>query len=272
VSDPVTDFGTTRDGLIQLRCRWAADTTARGAVLIVHGMSEHSGRYDHVARRLNGAGFHVVAFDHRGHGRSSGDRTHVERFAEYVDDVADHLAVVAGLGLPTAVVGHSLGGLITLCHAVSDRPQSDAYVLSGPALGHGRPAWETAITPFADLVAPRVFLPTAFDATMLSHDPEVVRAYEEDPLIRSGATPRFGAEVLAAMEQARSRLDQLRRPVLVVHGADDEIVPAASSRVLEQSPFVDRLELPGMRHEVFNEVGGAAVLDRVVSFLELELV
>lgn len=271
MSDPIIDFGTTRDGLTQLRRRWEADTAARGAVLIVHGMSEHSGRYDHVARRLNADAFHVVAFDHRGHGRSSGPRTHVERFGEYVDDVADHLAAVAGLGLPTAVIGHSLGGLVTLCHAVSDRPQPGAYVLSGPALGHGRPGWETAITPLADLVAPRLFLPTAFDASMLSHDPEVVRAYEQDPLIRSGATPRFGAEVLAAMDEVRSRLDHLRRPVLVLHGADDEIVPAASTRVLEQSPFVDRLELPGMRHEVFNEVGGAAVLDRVVSFLELEL-
>lgn len=271
MTDAVIDVGTTRDGLTQLRRRWEADTTARGAVLLVHGMSEHSGRYDHMARRLNGAGFHVVGFDQRGHGRSSGRRTHVERFGEYVDDVADHLAVVTGLGLPTAIVGHSLGGLITLCHAVSDRAQPDAYVLSGPALGHGRPAWEIAITPLADLVAPRVFLPTAFDATMLSHDPEVVRAYETDPLIRPGATPRFGAEVLAAMDEARSRLDHIRRPVLVLHGADDEIVPAASSRVLEQSPFVDRLELPGMRHEIFNEIDRAAVLDRVVSFLELEL-
>lgn len=267
----IVDFGTTRDGLRQLRRRWPAPAPVRGVVLVVHGMSEHSGRYDHVARRLNAAGYHVVAFDHRGHGGSAGRRTHVERFSDYVDDVADHLAEIGRLGLPTAILGHSLGGLVSLVHAVSPRPQPDAYVLSGPALGHDRPAWEIAVTPIANRIAPRVFIPTALDSSELSRDPRVAAAFDADPLIRSGATARFGASVLAAMDEARAGLAELRRPTLVLHGAQDRIVPTESTRILAESPFVDRVELADMRHEVFNEIGAGAVLDRVVAFLDSEL-
>ncbi len=130
-----TDHGTTRDGLIQMRRRWKPTGGARVAVLLLHGIAEHSGRYEHVGRRLADAGFDVVAYDHRGYGRSGGRRGHVDSWSEFSDDIEDQLAEVRALGLPTVVLAHSMGGLMATRYLVDERPEPDLLVLSGPAMG-----------------------------------------------------------------------------------------------------------------------------------------
>jgi len=151
----IIDYGVTRDGLTQLRRRWKAAGTARAIVLIVHGISEHSGRYEAVGQQLAEAGFHVVAYDHRGHGQSGGRRTYVDSFDELLDDLEDHLSEVRQLGLPVVVLGHSMGGLIATAYAVSSRPQPHYLVLSAPALGAEVPSWQRVAAPYASSMPTR---------------------------------------------------------------------------------------------------------------------
>jgi len=267
------DYGLTRAGTHQLRRQWkVADGRPRAVALLVHGISEHSGRYEHVGQHLADAGFHTVAFDHRGHGHSDGPRVHVDAFSDFLDDVEDHLATAQSVGLPTVLIGHSMGGLICSAYAVSDRPQPDVLVLSGPALGANVPAWQRTLAPRLSQLAPRLFIPSFdFDEAVLSRDEWVQAAYLADPLIKSGATPRLGDEMFRAMDHTLANLDRWRVPTLVLHGADDQLVPATASEPLETVLGVERHALPGLRHEIFNEPEAHELLDQVVVFATAHL-
>jgi len=270
-STAIIDYGRTRAGTRQLRRQWKSVGPARAVVVLVHGISEHSGRYEHVGARFSAAGFHTVAFDQRGHGQSEGVRTYIDSFDSFVDDVEDHLEIARRQDLPVVLVGHSMGGLVCTAYAVSDRPQPDLLVLSGPALGANVPTWQRVLAPKIAQLAPKFFLPANLDSSVLSRDPAVQQSYKDDPLIKSGATAKIGAELFATMESVGAALDEIRVPTLCLHGADDELVPASVSRPLDGLPGVERRELPGLRHEIFNEPEGPEVLDDVVTWINERL-
>jgi alpha-beta hydrolase superfamily lysophospholipase len=239
-------------------------------MLLLHGISEHSGRYEHVGRHLAAAGVEVIAIDHRGFGMSGGRRAYVASFDEFVDDVEDQLAEVRMLGLPTVLLGHSMGGLIALSYVLEGRPAPDALALSGPALGANVPALLRVLVPVLNRLAPRLRVPTPIKGSQLATDPLVGQAYFADPLVVRTSTPALGHAMLARVTWANehlARLDAHAVPTLVQHGADDPLVPASSTVALGGLPGVHRIEYPGLRHEIFNEPAGPAVLDDLLAWL-----
>ena len=268
-----TDFGLTRDGIVQLRRRWSAGSP-RAAVLLLHGIAEHSGRYEHVGEHLAGAGFEVIAIDHRGFGLSGGRRAYVASFGEFLDDVEDQLAEVRALGLPTVMLGHSMGGLIALSYVLERRPAPDALALSGPALGANVPVVLRALVPVLNRIAPRLRVPTPIKGCQLATDPRVGEAYFADPLVVRTSTPALGHAMLSQVAWANAHLAELdgrALPTLVQHGADDSLVPAASTVALGAMTGVQRIAYPGLRHEIFNEPSSPAVLDDLVGWLDTVL-
>jgi acylglycerol lipase len=268
-----TDFGLTRDGLVQLRRRWRADAPW-AAMLLLHGISEHSGRYEHVGAHLAAAGIDVIAIDQRGFGLSGGRRSYVASFGEFLDDVEDQLAQVRTLGLPLVLLGHSMGGLIALGYVLEGRPPPDALALSGPALGANVPAVLRAVAPVLARVAPRLRVPTPIDGAQLASDPRVGEAYFADSLVVRTSTPALGQAMFSQIDWTNEHLTDLgglALPTLVQHGADDSLVPAASTVPLGAIPGVRRIEYAGLRHEIFNEPSGPAVLDDLVAWLHAVL-
>ncbi|SDJ57086.1 alpha/beta hydrolase [Nonomuraea jiangxiensis] len=247
---------------------WPHDRPRYVAVL-VHGYGEHIGRYEYVADRLVRHGAAVYGPDHMGHGRSDGDRVHIEDFEDVVTDVhsvvgqarADHP------GVPVVVIGHSMGGLIATRYAQRYGDDLTALVLSGPVIGE----WEVLTTLLAYEEPPH----TPIDPATLSRDPSVGTAYEEDPLVWHGPFKRPTLEALATTlaEIAKSgRLGAL--PTLWVHGADDALVPLAGSRSgieATKGPNLTERIYPGARHEVFNETNRDEVLDDVTTFVDRAL-
>ncbi|MEZ5246439.1 MAG: alpha/beta hydrolase [Acidimicrobiales bacterium] len=273
--EPVTsaaDHGTTRDGLVQLRRRWQPAGDAHGAVLLLHGIAEHSGRYEHVGRRLADAGFEVVAIDHRGYGRSGGRRGHVDRWSRFTDDVEDQLAQVREFGLPTVLLGHSMGGLMATRYAVdTDRPQPDLLVLSGPALDAEIPTHLRLVAPLASRIAPRFEVREKGDPALLSKDPKVGEVFYADPYRVPFPTARLGHELMTAMTEARAGIDNIAMPTLVLHGTDDRLVPASASDIFETLPNAERILYDGLRHELFNEAEGLEIVDTVIAWLNRHL-
>ena len=263
------------DGTELLVRHWAsAADPAWATVLIVHGLAEHSGRYEHVGDRLAEAGAEVASYDHRGFGASDGRRAYVDDWSVFHDDLAERLAATrAAAGRrPVAIYGHSLGGLITLGYAVSDRPQPDAYVLSAPAIGDTVPGWQRRLATVMNRVAPRTYVANPFDGDALSRDPSVGERYVADPLTFRKSSWRLAKLLFEEQRRVGESLARVRVPTLVIHGGDDDrVVPTASTERLAELPGVTRRVLPGLRHEVHNEPEGLEVVDEIAEWLRSTL-
>jgi alpha-beta hydrolase superfamily lysophospholipase len=251
----------------QFRRIWEADEPHAEAV-ILHGIAEHSGRYEHIGSTLAAAGYRTRAYDHQGFGRSGGPRGHISSWDIYLDDVEDHLDRARESGLPVVLLGHSLGGLIAFTYAVSDRPQPDVLLLTGPALGAETPAWQRIAAPIFGRIAPRLFIKSEFDGGLLSTDADVGAVYEADPLRVKGSTARLGLEAFEAMKYANERLDRLRVPTMVVHGGADRIVPVEFSAPIGAQELATRIVLEGLEHEVLNEPNWAETMQTLIGFAD----
>ena len=229
---------TVRDGIV-LRTRTWPTEAPKGRVVIVHGLAEHSGRWEHVGDFLAARGYEVHAYDWRGHGESEGHRGHADTFEHMVDDLEEILESLP-FDLPRYVYGHSMGGLISATYAVSDRAQPAGFVLSAPALAADLPAPLRLAAKVLPRFAPKLRLKSPIEGSHLSRDPTVAEKYFADPLLQLANTAQFGNEALQTMDATTAHLDRIRVPVLVVHGAEDELIAPAASAPLAAVPTVRR--------------------------------
>ncbi|MEM7095774.1 MAG: lysophospholipase [Actinomycetota bacterium] len=265
------DYGTSRTGTRLLRRQWVPEGVPRAIIVIVHGIAEHSGRYDAVGRQMADADFGVVSYDQEGHGESGDRRGHVNDFGTFIDDLEDLLAEARTIGVPIVLCGHSMGGLIAATYAVSDRPQPDLLVLSGPALGALAPAAQQTFAHKLAQLAPKAHPKLPFDPMVLSRDPGVAEAYTNDPLIKGGGSAALISGLFRAADATGATLDRIRVPTLCLHGRDDELVVPEASAGLEGLPGVERRVLDGLRHEIFNEPEGPEVVQQVIDWIDSQL-
>lgn len=265
------DYGTNRKGNRQTRRQWVPTTAPRALALIIHGIAEHSGRYEAVGSQLAEAGIGVVAIDQRGHGTTEGTKGYVESFDGFLDDVEDQLTEMRAFDVPLVLIGHSMGGLVSTAYAISDRPRPDLLVLSGPALGTDFPGWQQTFVSKLAQLSPKLFLGPPFDTAVLSRDPAVGEAYNADPLVKPGGSTNLLTGLFETMHATAARVDELSMPTLCLHGGDDELVPTIGSAVLEGVAGVERRVLPGLRHEIFNEPEGPDVVGSVIDWIDSQL-
>jgi len=248
---------------------WPARGTPWAAMLIVHGLAEHSGRYEHVGDGFAHAGIDVWALDLRGNGGSGGRRAHVDRWSDYLDDVEWRLGAVreAAKGKPVVLLGHSLGGLITFDYTTSGRPAPDLLVLSAPALDSTIPGWKKTLARTLSGIAPTKRITNELTGDQLSTDPAVGERYFADPLVEQTTTTRLAAEAIGSQDRVARRFGALTIPTLVFHGDADSIVPVAASEPLGSLPGVRRVVFPNLRHETLNEPSGPEIVAEVVRWL-----
>ena len=252
-------------------------TAPRAALLLVHGLAEHSGRYAHVARWFAARGYASVAIDYRGHGRSPGPRVHVDSFDPWCDDVASGLELARRLhpGLPLVPIGHSQGGLIVLLQALRAPDNRPCTVVSSPLLGVAPSSRPNRALKLATKVllrlAPRLLVPNNVNPDWLSRDPAVGRAYLADPLVSRKVSAGWFRALQQAMHQAHTRAHEWSSPLLVVASHGDRIVDAAATArwVGRVTPGrVEAVYWDDLRHELFNETNQLEVLTTVSSWLE----
>ena len=260
-------------GIRLYRQSWLPDGPPRAVVVIAHGAGEHSGRYAHVAVRLVDEGYAVYALDHRGHGRSEGPRAVIDRIDNAADDL-DRLIMLAASeqpGVPLFLLGHSMGGTISVRHAMAHQDRLTGLILSAPlaALEAASPVTRlvarvlSALTPSLGLFA--------VDPELVSRDPDVVNEYETDPLVHHDRLPaRTIAELASAVESFPEAAGAITVPTLIMYGSGDHLVPPAGSMMLN-----DRIGAPdkklntydGLYHEILNEPEQDAVMDDLCSWL-----
>lgn len=260
---------------------WRPEERPRGRVLLSHGYAEHSGRYAHVAERLVRAGLAVTAVDHRGHGRSGGDRATVRDFGLFAADLrivheAMQDAAPDEADLPVVLLGHSMGSAIALDYLLGTPLPVRLLVLSGTFLRtpEATPEPVRRLAPLLGRIAPRLQV-QPLDANLISRDPAVVAAYRADPLVYTGKVQAAtGAALLTLPDRVIPRAGAITLPTLLVHGGADGLADVEAARELERALGGDDVTLKvyeGLYHEVFNEPEQDRVLDDVVGWIEERL-
>ena len=257
---------------------WRPQETVRAALVIVHGIGEHSGRYLNVVNHLGPRGYAVWAYDHRGHGRSGGPRVHVDRWSQYLEDLHTFLPIARGqeTGLPLFVLGHSMGALIVLEYLQAHQDELRGAIISGAPIqpvGVAKP-YLVALARMLSPAIPRFTIRTKLDVEALSRMPTVVRAYRDDPRVYGVATVRWGAEALEAVERVKGGLGKIRLPVLIIHGGADRLNSSDGARLAFDriaSPDRTLRIYPETYHEPHNDMNFEEVLRDVEGWLDAHI-
>ena len=232
---------------------------------VVHGMGEHSGRYERFAAGMAKHRMATYALDLRGHGKSFGQRGHAESWSEWVDDATNFIRTVESqVSTEVVPLGHSFGGVVMLSAARAHRlSKARRFVLSSPALRLKAkvPAWQARLARLMSKVAPRLSVNNGVDAGTVSRIPEVVAAYRSDPLVHTHITARLYAEWEKAAAEDLALAGEINIPFLILAGTDDRLVDSSASQELHAATkSVSELRmLEGRYHEPFNDLGSDEV-------------
>ncbi len=270
---------TTADGL-KLRLREWPCTQARGTALIVHGLGDHIGRYEHVAAQLLRSGRSVVGYDQRGHGESEGGRGALNHADDLLADLAQVIdAVRRRHPGPLTLLGHSMGGLVAARFVAGglegapppawSRPV-DALLLSSPALDPGLSAAQKVALALAGRLAPDLAVGNGLKPDWISRDPAVVKAYLADSLVHDRITPKLARFIADNGAFVRAHAARWRVPTLLLYaGADRCVAPAGSAAFAAAAPpaMVTARAFPALFHEIFNEPERADVFAVLAAWL-----
>ena len=257
---------------------WLPEREPGALIVLVHGMAEHSGRYNTSVKDLVAQGYGVYALDHLGHGRSDGGRCCVKSFADFTQPLHQLILKLKQQykNVPVFLLGHSMGGLICAIYLLDHQDEVKGAILSAPAvLSYQRPNFITVIK----LMFYLIFSPNTgmlqLDASGVSRDPEVVTAYLNDPLVYTGQVP---ACLLLAMTKAMKRLLQqaglIQLPLLILQGDQDRLVNPEGAQLLYQRVGSQDKQLeryPDSYHEILNEPEYPQIINLIQGWLSKRL-
>lgn len=247
----------------------------KAIILLVHGMGEHCQRYNRIAKVLNNAGYTVCSMDLPHHGRSDGKKGHVDSFEQFQQAVLGLYQRIQQdyASKPLFLLGHSMGGLISARFLIDNQDKFDGAILSGPAIEFPElpSKWQiTLITAISKIFPSAGIIPV--DASLVSRDPDVVNAYEKDPLINSNKlSAKLLVEFLSTMNDVKQRARVIELPVMMMHGTADKLTAPAGSQWLHdniQSQDKTLRLYEGLFHEIFNEPEAEKIYQEVVEWLD----
>lgn len=246
----------------------------RGAVVLVHGLGEHAGRYDHVARRLNSWGFAVRGYDQYGHGESDGVRGGLPGGARLLRDLVDVIESTSARldrRLPLLVMGHSMGGLVASRLVAECKLPIHGLILSSPALDPGLSGFQKLMLSVLPRIAPDLTIGNGIDPDFISHDPDVVAAYKADPRVHNRISGRLARFIADSGPMVLAQAPRWTVPTLLMWAGDDKLVNPAGARAFAAaapSAVVTARCFNGLFHEIFNEPESEAVFATLKRWLD----
>lgn len=250
---------------------------AKRLVVILHGFADHSERYRELIDHLAGQGSVVFAYDQRGNGESEGQRGHLMRYQELVDELDAFLkiAYAAEPGLERVIYAHSTGAILALTYLYQHPQTADRLVLSAPCLilTFRAPAAKVLIGKAFSALLPTITLQAGFDPGSVSRDPAIVEANKADPLVTQAISTRFYTEVYGkAMPEALHRIEQVTLPTLVLQGTADRLVsPSVADEFEKRVPAAKIIRYEGGFHESHNDIHRQQVFGDVEDWLSAKL-
>src|SRR5437762_4643960 len=255
---------------------WRPAGKVRGVITVVPGFNAHSGYYAWAAEQLADRGLAVYALDLRGRGHSDGERFYVEKFANYVGDVAAvvSLAKEREPGLPTFLLGHSAAGVVACLYTLEHADELAGLICE--SFAHEIPAPDFALAVFKGLshLAPHAHI-LHLKNELFSRDIKVVEIMNNDPLIAHETQPtKTLAEMVRADERLKKEFPLITLPVLILHGtADKATKPSGSQRFYDMAGSKDKtLKLyEGHFHDLLNDLGKEQVMSDIGNWIDTHL-
>lgn len=265
------EFDIEADGATLRGRRWKTSGSSKATALIVHGIGEHSARYEHVALAMNAVGIDVVSYDQRGHGKSDGEHGVIPANDTLVKDAVLVFDYVARRGVGTPyLLAHSMGGAIAAFAVTTGQIRPLALILSSPAIRPQLPISERVLRWLYKRV-PDLALTSCIAPNDLTHDPVIREQIKNDLLMHTRASPRLVVSILEQGAAALARAPKLQLDTLLLIAGDDKVVErtAAEAFAAAMPPaHVTKHVYEGFFHEVFNEVDRKRVLDDLSAWLK----
>lgn len=252
----------------------------KALVVLVHGLGEHTARYAHVGKALTRAGYALVGFDLRGHGKSGGPRGHAASLEAYMQDIRQFFSLMEQRypAIPHFLYGHSLGGLLVLAYAIQYGAGLRGVIANEPALRSSlqEQKAKVAMVRLLGSLVPTMTLQSGLDAATLSRDPAVVEAYRKDPLVHDRTSLGFGKAALHAIDLCFARARDFPAPLLIMHGTGDKINYFSGSEdfaklVSEAGRDVTLRLWNDLYHEIHNEPEKEEVFQFMIEWLDKHL-
>lgn len=268
----------TQDGLTLHGITWKPDGTPKAGILLVHGIGEHIGRYLHVAEVLTNAGYELMAFDLRGHGKSEGIRGHAPSYGLLMDDINRGISIMHENlpGLPIFLYGHSLGGNLALYYSVTQSNHLTGLIATSPALGVTVPIppAKMFVGKIMYKVFPSFLMKNGLDTNDLSRDPKVGSAYTNDPLVHPYTSARLGLDLINSGKFIIDNAKNVHFPILLMQGTSDKLVSPALTHefaIQARADLVTYKEWPGYYHELHNEPDKDEVFKTILDWINAKL-
>jgi alpha-beta hydrolase superfamily lysophospholipase len=264
---------TSFDDIKMYAQEWTPDGDMKAALILVHGLGEHSGRYAHVGAVLAKNGYGLFGFDLRGHGKSGGPRGHAPSYEAFMKDIDIMFENVKAThpGKPLFIYGHSLGGLLVLSYVLNRKPEIKGAIVTSPGLRTALQDQKAKVfmAKLLGSIAPAATLPSGLDPNAVSSDPEIVRKYKEDPLVHDTISFGMAKSLIVAIPSVYAHVAEFPVPLLLMHGENDQIAfPVGSEEVASLVKGDCTLKLwEGMSHETHNEPGKEKVFAYLLDWL-----
>ncbi|MBN2161692.1 MAG: lysophospholipase [Pontiellaceae bacterium] len=253
---------------------WEPETPPKAVLVLIHGLGEHSGRYEAFAETFLRAGIAVCAMDLRGHGRSEGRRGHAPNYRALLSDISDLLRETRFRypHLPTVLYGHSLGGNLAMVYALQKKPVLAGVIAASPLLriANPPPAWKRRLIRLMNRLHLNVSIRTQMDTAALSRAPEITEAYRNDPLVHDRITPSLAVTMIEQGEWCIDQAAHFPLHLLLMHGSADHITsPEASVAFSNRSNALCTFHLwENFHHELHNEPNKEQVFTAVIRWIE----
>ena len=259
---------------------WEPEGTSKAIVCLIHGIGEHTGRYAHVGKALNEAGYALYGFDLRGHGQTPGPRGYIPSFDVVMQDIHQFIEFQKQEhpGLPVFLYGHSLGGILVLAYVIQHGDGLNGVIASAPGMHNAiqEQKLKLILVKLLGTLVPKLTLASGLDVNGLSRDPKVAEAYTHDPLVHDRMSVALGVIGLAAIDVCFAGAKEFKSPLLIVHGTADWLAyTSGSEKFLKLAGEMNKditLKLwDGMYHELHNEPEQAEVFKVMIEWLDKHL-
>lgn len=256
---------------------WSPDSNIKGVVCLVHGMGEHINRYENLAKDLVNAGYAIIGFDQRGHGKSEGQRGHSPSYENLLLSVEDLLqkAEERFPETPKFLMGHSMGGNLVLNYALEREPKIKGVIASSPLLrlAFDPPTWKLVLGKLVKNIFPSLPQFSNLDPKTISRIPEEVKSYEQDKLVHDSVTPGMYFGFMEKGECAIEHASEFKLPLLIYHGTDDQLTSHKASQ-----EFASKIKnnitthwFEGGYHETHHDKDRALMLQLLINWLDTQV-